>query len=697
MSSIGLSGNRIVYGSEFCQVDFEGQVGYTRQMGGVRKGRLELYTVFHLNILYSSIPEKEWPVLVEKCYWPLLHVVEELNVPLGIEAPGYTLEQINKVDSSWVSKLKELLKEGKCEFVGSGYAQIIGPLVPAEVNQWNLRLGNEVYQSFLSRRPSVAYVNEQTYSQGLVQLYKEAGFKALVMEWENPHKEHPEWKKEWQYHPQYATDQVGAKIPLIWNQSIAFQKFQRYVHGELELDEYMDSLATHKAKQTRFFPLYGNDAEIFDYRPGRYHTEGVVHPEGEWNRIRKLFAALLEDSSVEIVFPSQVLHLAKRPHAFHELRLDAPGQPIPVKKQEKYTPTRWALAGRDNLQINSACYRILKGLKRWRASLKEKKEKWKELCFLWSSDFRTHIEEQKFQKFQKSLRAMLSFAQPFLPKEKENSGTLIGKSAKTNPRVSREQNLLTVETASLQIVLNRRRGLAVDSAIFKKVSRKPLVGTLHHGYYEDIHLGADFYTGHTIIEMFGKPKITDLEFVEPEIAEKPRGLEVKGTIKTPLGTIAKIWLIPSHGNWIELSYEFELQDLSPSSFVSGIVTLHPEAFLPKQLFYSCKNGGEFPEVFSLKDVERMEPGPVSFLVSSSSGLGNTAGQLEVGDREKVVRLTTDMATIAAIPRIHFVRMRDTFFFRVLFSLGEVDDTNASRPPKEQVHLVFPMRIEALKL
>ena len=62
-----------------------------------------------------------------------------------------------------------LTTEGNCEFVGSGYSQIIGPLVPAEVNGANLRLGNQVYEKMLGFRPDIALVNEQAYSAGLVQ------------------------------------------------------------------------------------------------------------------------------------------------------------------------------------------------------------------------------------------------------------------------------------------------------------------------------------------------------------------------------------------------------------------------------------------------------------------------------------------------------------------------------------------------
>ena len=71
------------------------------------------------------------------------------DLPFGIEATGYTIEAIAAIDPAWLSELRLLTSEGHCEFIGSGYAQVIGPLVPAELNAANLRLGNIVYDNLL--------------------------------------------------------------------------------------------------------------------------------------------------------------------------------------------------------------------------------------------------------------------------------------------------------------------------------------------------------------------------------------------------------------------------------------------------------------------------------------------------------------------------------------------------------------------
>ena len=193
---------------------------------------LQLYSIFHLNIAYSSIEEEQRQEVIRCCYWPLL---------------GF--------------------------------------------------------------RPDIALINEQAYSAGLVQHYINAGYRAIAMEWDKPYRCHPEWNPEWRYSPQIACGQHGEKIPLIWNNAIAFQKFQRYAQGEMELDEHTKYLSGHLSDHPRSFSLYGNDVEIFDFRPGRYHTEASLHEDGEWMRIWLLFESLLSDNRLSFIRPSQALDL----------------------------------------------------------------------------------------------------------------------------------------------------------------------------------------------------------------------------------------------------------------------------------------------------------------------------------------------------------------------------------------------------
>ncbi len=125
---------------------------------------LHLFSIFHLNLAYSSIEEAQRPDVVRRCYWPLLRLAERTGSPVGIEATAYTLEAAAAIDPAWLDALGALVASGRCEFVGSGYAQVIGPLVPAAVNAANLRLGNLAYERLLGFRPRLASRPATSYS-----------------------------------------------------------------------------------------------------------------------------------------------------------------------------------------------------------------------------------------------------------------------------------------------------------------------------------------------------------------------------------------------------------------------------------------------------------------------------------------------------------------------------------------------------
>src|SRR5262249_60985039 len=125
----------------------------------------------------------------------------------------------------------------------------------------------------------------------------------------------------------------GEPMPRVWNTAIAFQQFQPYAHGESSLDDYIAYLARHASEAPRALAMYGNDAEIFDFRPGRYHTEAALSEGSEWDRIERLFDALAGDQRFRLVTPSEVLALAREAHASCPLQLESPDDPTPVKKQ----------------------------------------------------------------------------------------------------------------------------------------------------------------------------------------------------------------------------------------------------------------------------------------------------------------------------------------------------------------------------
>ncbi len=644
--------------------------------------KLKFYSIFHLNLAFSSIPENQMSAVIVRCYWPLLRLAKKFKGAIAIEATGYTIEKIQELDPGWMVEFRKLLKDGSCEFIGSGYSQIVGPLVPAEVNAKNLSIGNEVYGKILGSVPKIAFINENAYSKGLVKIYLEAGYEAVVAEWDNAYQQHPEWDRSWKYFPQTIADDFGNRIRVIWNKSIAFQKFQRYVHDEIDLGEYSEYLESHiKAGAGGFFALYGSDAEIFDFRPGRYFTEAEMD-KSEWQRVEDIYKMISRNKNSSFALPGQLLSV--KPSKI--LNLESAQHPIVVKKQEKYNIVRWALTGRDDIGSNSACYGIFSKLKiigedgslRRKKELYEKNndmEFWKILCMLWGSDFRTHTEKNKYTGFKKELNRISSVLESIIGSPK--------------PAITADDNLknfhpvsagrtVNIDTKSVNLTLNRRRGITIDRLIFKKISAEPLIKILPHGYYEKISFGADFYTGHTIIEAPFMPKITDLNPTEVGGLKKPDFSAIEGKVGMGWGSVKKTVTAYDKESRVDLKLDFSFDKYGATSFRTGIMTFNPEAFDLETLFFRCHNGGMNPETFHLKNVDLIDVRPVSLLVTAQNILGNTTGCLEIGDSKKSVLLKNNPADLAALPMIHYARLGGTYFLRVLYSAGEIDETSLLR-------------------
>ena len=220
--------------------------------------KLLLYGVLHGNLNYSYIPEDLYPQIINRCYWPFLDIMEAVKIPFGVELSAYSLEIVNQLDPLFVKKLKSLCDEGGCEFVGSGYMQAIMPMIPVEVNRENLAFGNRIYEKLLGRCPTIAYVNEQVYSKGIPSLYRDAGYEALMINWESAFSSHED--SELLYQPCAVSAGTDDEISIIWQSHRGYRDFQRYVETEISIDEYLTRLGKHIPERVcRTYPIYTSD------------------------------------------------------------------------------------------------------------------------------------------------------------------------------------------------------------------------------------------------------------------------------------------------------------------------------------------------------------------------------------------------------------------------------------------------------
>ena len=615
--------------------------------------------------MFSSLEVSERETVIKKCYWPLLSLAEK-GYKLGVELTGNTLEIIMSLDPSWIEKFKVLLSEKKLELICSGYSQLIGPLVPSEINDWNQKLGFEVYQNLLGVTPKIALVNEMAFSSGIIEHYINNGYKAIIMEWNNPRKYHPEWDNQYRYYAQKAINQQGIDINLIWADSIAFQKFQRYAHGEMSIDSYFKYLESHQSSELRFFPFYTSDAEVFDYRPGRFKTEVTQSLDiSEWNRIEILMKKISQSEKIKFVLPSEVIEGKKNKFGGQILSLESTEQPIPVKKQNKYNINRWALTGRNDIWLNTICYKFYEIILELNQA-----EYWKKLCFFWSSDFRTHITSKRWEKL---LDEVKIFAFEIGLQEECNQ---VEKEIRTEYDIKKNDTkkikYKQVINSHLELIFNLSKGGLIHS--YKPYGfEKSIMGTIEHGYFEDIEYGVDFFTGHTLIEQLGKHKITDLAYSNYKITEKEDSYTLSSDllvdkirfenttiIEKGIITLIKKISLPFRDNQIIHPFHF--------TFISDLWDID-------SLYFATHNGSNFIETFQINNQDFDHGDNHSFLISAKHGLGNTKGEVIIGDKDKKLVFKTNLKKSFLIPLILYkIVDGDKFLLRLTYSAQEIDET-----------------------
>ena len=636
------------------------------------------FILFHLNLAYSSLESEQHGEVIEKCYWPMLRLCETAGIKLGIEVTGWTLERINQLCPDWVARLRRYVEAGSVEVVGSGYSQMIGPLVPYQVNVWNQRLGLECYQRILGGRPRLVMFNEMAYASGMIDLYRAAGYEGVVMDRDNiclalGQSGHDDAM------PTFAAGVGGASLPVLWTDSIFFQKMQRYAHGDIGLSDYLGYFSRRAAATSKPLALYCNDAEVFDYRPGRFREESPINGTGEWGRIASLCQVLAEEHGTRWSTPSQALAAWVADGGGEVAVLTSAVQPVPVKKQAKYNVSRWAVSGRDDLWLNTFCQRIYRQL----VSSNQQNDPayWQRLCALWASDFRTHLTAARWEEARNAVLAMaaeLALPGGYEALESAEPPARCGESFPGfDVRVDQEGIFLTVETADMRLVLNQRRGLAIDSLAFKSHQFSPLIGTLHQGYFDSIELGADYYTGGVVVELIKEHhRVTDLERVVPVFFLRQGALVIRSVLETSHGRIVKEIVVPGDGEHLTIDTRLPQWSRPCGSVRLGTLTFLPDGFSDERLKIATKNGGERAEVFELREpVNHLQP--ASTLVSCTTGLGGESGRIQMGDSQRGIEVSWDPARCAAFPLLLFQPCAPAALVRLVFSLNELDETHRS--------------------
>ncbi len=564
--------------------------------------------------MFSSIEENKRSEVVEKCYWPLLRLAES-GVKLSIEMTGLTLELVNELDSSWVTTFRSLLSKNQIELIGSGYSQIIAPLVPYEVNRANLRVGKDVYFQLLHYEPTVYLVNEMAFSKDLISLYQEEGIKNIIIEWNNFYKYSRGVKKEHSFKPLNITNGDSSSLNLIWADSVLFQKFQRLVHKELESEEFLLYLEKREQENSeQYLPLYTSDVEIFDFRPGRYKTENNLGND-EWKTIEELYKQIGLNHT--FVFLSEIVSQCEE--NIPTMSFD-PVFPIQVKKQEKYNIYRWAIGGRNNLELNADCYKIFKS--RF-YNQKCDNQDWKNLLFYWSSDFRTHITIPRFLSLKEKISEDLN---EVVLIEEDNSRI---DSQPNGIEIEMNKGTIRIETNAYVILFNRKKGLVIESFIPKGNGRLPVIGQIQHGTYDDITFSNDYLSGYAICYDNERKQHTHL-FNRNETIEKYNDRIVIKATNDCNGKFRLKDEFSAYTDRVELKREITILDDNIDIIHPFVFTFLPESYL-RTLTYRVNCGGNFAHKHALNNWTFTNQQSKYLTISAINGISPTEGILSILD------------------------------------------------------------------
>jgi hypothetical protein len=614
---------------------------------------MKFYLIFHLNIFFSSISKKQRKEVINKCYWPLLMLVNNHKIPISIELSGLTLEIINKLDKKFIKKLKKLIKEGFVTLIGSGYSQIIGPLIEENINQNNLKIGKQIYKKILNENPTIALVNEQAFSKGLIKIYRKAGFEKIIVESNNFFSINKNFNNKLRYNSQYLSDDYNNSIEVIWNDSTMFQQFQRFVHGEFSEKKYFSFIKNYTKNQKGYLSLYGNDVEIFNFRPGRHKEEKKIIND-EWKKIENLLLKI--SKKFQIININQIFNKKKK-----KLKSNNFENSIYVKKQNKYNITRWAVTGRNDTYINSLLH------KKFEDSNIQKKNI-KKLLYLLSSDFRTHITQERWNDFKKFFyKKKLSFSKKKLTKLKLK-------------RFSFDN--FQYENKKFIINLDVTKGLTIDKLIDKRDKNFSYINTLKQGEFRDINYLVDFFSSHLVIESKKYGKITNLNEQLSGYHEENDYIYLNNKIKAFEYNIQKSIKIYKNKKTIELRCEVktnlfnDIKILRPFHF-----TLAPPA--GKELLNILIANGGSVEKYKINEKDNFtQSAQVNNFISATTLSGMTNNIIEFKYKNKFLKFTDLLEDTKLYPMVDYVNVGKKKLFRLIFTVKENDETSKINELKE---------------
>lgn len=619
------------------------------------------YLLFHLNLFFSSIEKKNRLIVIKNCYYPILNIPKLFKIPVNLEASANTLLEIEKLDKDFIVSLKNLISKNLVNLIGSGYNQIISPIIPEEINDQNLKIGNKYYKKIFGLKPKIALINEMAFSKDLIPIYIKNGYKSVIIDIDNisniRQKEiNQKLKKPFTY--------KGKNLDIIFASSFLFQEFQNCVYGDVSIKSYQKNIDNLKKNFYSILPIYSGDAEIFNNRVKRFKAERIKTHD-EWKRVYKILNLLISENNLEFI----LLNQNREYNTLKNIVITDGANPIIVKKQPKYNISRWAVSGKSSQKINTLCYKFLKN----KILLIPKMGKfsfYKTMIDLWSSDYRTHITKKKWSNFLKKINFINNQIKQHKIKDTNNFNKT--KDIKSI-FYSNEKNFLNIKTKNINLILNIRRGLAIEHLSFESQKFKNFIGTLHRDEINSIYDGFDYYSGNTTHEIISDlNKFSDLKKVKPHIFENEKEIKIVSNQSNEISYIKKIINIKKDKEEIIINTIYKTKKK-----VLGSLKINNITFLnidDKRISYQCKNGGKADYEYLLDEFFDHTLPPSKF-VSLNNGLGCTDSKIRFKIGKNIINFEWDNSENYVMPCIQYKKVKNKKLLRLFFSNQEYDDTS----------------------
>jgi len=136
----------------------------------------------HANLHYSQLRPEKRAWVVQESYNGIFDLVEKHQIKVPFEASGYTIDFMARNNPKVMKKLIGLMKAGLVEPIASPEIHIMLTNIDPEVGCESLKKSLDTWEKSTGFRPEVGWNPECGWVAFLPEIYKEAGFKTLVMD-----------------------------------------------------------------------------------------------------------------------------------------------------------------------------------------------------------------------------------------------------------------------------------------------------------------------------------------------------------------------------------------------------------------------------------------------------------------------------------------------------------------------------------